>query len=186
MDLASRLQQLEDMVREAKSMPLSSSVLISREEFLELLEEMKASLPEEIRQARWVVKDREELLAKGRRDAEAIVEEARREQLRMASREAVVEKAEQEAARIISEAEVDGRRIRLEADDYVDAKLAQFEIVLQKLREELVGADDALGLTLEQIRSGRERLRGVAPAEQEFAQRQPSAPFDVDEPAGDA
>src|SRR3972149_6237364 len=89
MALAALLQQLEGLVREAKSMPLSSSALLNREEVLELIEEMKGALPEEIKQARWVGKDREELLGKARRDAEAIVEEARAEQLRMAEREAL-------------------------------------------------------------------------------------------------
>src|SRR5437867_8875443 len=90
MDLAARLQQLEDMVRDAKSMPLSSSALLNREEVLDLVKDMKETLPDEIRQARWVVKDREELLAKARRDAEAMVEQGQEEQLRLASREAVV------------------------------------------------------------------------------------------------
>ena len=64
MDLAAGLQQLEDMVTQAKSMPLSSSALLNRDEVLELLSQMSESLPEEIKQARWIVKDREDLLAK--------------------------------------------------------------------------------------------------------------------------
>ena len=74
MDLSARLQQFEDMVRDAKSMPLSSSALLNRDEVLELIQDMKDAIPEEVKQARWVVKDREELLAKGRRDAEAMVD----------------------------------------------------------------------------------------------------------------
>ena len=70
MDLAGRLQQLEEMVRDAKSMPLSSSALLNRDEVLEMIPEMQESLPEEIKQARWIVKDREELLGKARHDAE--------------------------------------------------------------------------------------------------------------------
>ena len=85
MDLAGRLQQLEDMMRDAKSMPLSSSALLNREEVMDIVKDMRESLPEEIRQARWIVKDREELLAKARREAEAMVEQARQEQLRLAS-----------------------------------------------------------------------------------------------------
>jgi hypothetical protein len=163
-DLAAQLQQLEDLVREAKSMPLSSSALIGREEVLDLIAEMKASLPEEIKQARWVVKDREELLAKARRDAEAIVEEARAEQLRMATREAIVQRAAQEAERIGSEAEEDARRMRLESEDYVDAKLAQFEAALQRITEELLATSDQVARTIEQVQAGREKLRGVAPS----------------------
>ncbi len=164
MDLAARLQQLEDLVREAKSMPLSSSALLNREEVLDLIGELKVALPEEIKQARWVVKDREELLGKARRDAEAIVEQARGEQLEMAQREAIVQRAVQEADRTRSDAGEDARRMKLEAEDYVDAKLAQFETALQQITEKLLATNDSVSRTIDQVQAGREKLRGVAPA----------------------
>ena len=166
MDLAASLQQLEDMIRDAKSMPLSSSALLNREEVLDLVKDMKESLPEEVRQARWVVKDREELLAKARRDAETMVEQARQEQLRLASHEEVVRRAQEEAERITTEADEDARKMRLEAEDYADAKLAQFEIALQKITEELVTTNEALMRTIDQVQAGREKLRGVVSAVQ--------------------
>lgn len=168
MDLSTQLQQLEDMVREAKSMPLSSSALLNRDEVLELIEQMKASLPEEVKQARWVVRDREELLAKARRDAERIVEDARAEQLRMATKEEIYRRAEEEADRIGNQAQEDSSRMRLEAEDYVDAKLAQFEIALQRLAEDVVVTHEALSKTLEQVQAGRRKLRGATPAQQEL------------------
>jgi vacuolar-type H+-ATPase subunit H len=167
-DLAARLQQLEDMIREAKSMPLSSSALLNRDEVLELVAQMKEALPEEVKQARWVVKEREELLAKARRESERIVEDARQEQLLMASHEQVVKRAEEEAERILAEGADEARRMRLEAEDYVDAKLAQFEIALHRSGEELAATKAALGRTLEQVQGGRDRLRASAPAQQEF------------------
>ena len=63
MDITARLNELDELVREAKAMPLSSSVLVNRDEVLDLLASMQEALPDEIKQARWVVKDREELLA---------------------------------------------------------------------------------------------------------------------------
>ncbi len=172
MDLAGRLQHLEELIREAKSMPLSSSALVNREEVLELIREMRESLPEEIKQARWIVRDREELLAKARAEADGILARAREEQLELASREAVVERARQEAERLLSEADEEARRIRLEAEDYIDAKLAQFEIALQQIQEEVHKASRALSRTLDKVELGRERLRGPAtPAEREFGGR---------------
>ena len=172
MDLATRISQLEDLVRDAKSMPLSSSALVNRDEVLELIEQLKDSIPDEIKQARWIVKDREELLAKARRDAEAMVDEGRQEQLRLASHEEVVQRSHTEAARIVSEAEDEARKLRLEAEDYVDAKLAQFEIALRRILEGSQGATRALAKTLDQVEVGRERLRapGTA-AEQGLAAR---------------
>ncbi len=169
MDLAARLQQLEDMVREAKSMPLSSSALLNRDEVLEILTEMRDSLPEEIKQARWVVKDREELLGKARRDAERLVEEAREEQLRLASHEEVVKRADEEAERIVADAREEARQMRLEAEDYVDAKLAQFENALHRVSEDLAVTNSSLARTVDQVEVGRQKLRGGAPAQQEFS-----------------
>src|SRR4029434_1803634 len=115
MDLTSRLSELEEMVRDAKSMPLSSSALLNRDEVLNLIEDLKSSLPDEIKQARWVVEHREELLAEARRAAGAMVEQARAEQLRLASHEAVMQRAKDEAERIVQEAEEDSRRLRRRA-----------------------------------------------------------------------
>jgi cell division septum initiation protein DivIVA len=154
-DIAARLQQIEELVEEAKSMPLSASVLVNKEEVLELVQAALAELPEEIKQARWVVKDREELLAKGRRDAEALIERARQEQGRLVSEQEVVQGAQQEAERILSEAQEQARQMRLEAEDYVDAKLAQYEIALERTRGEIERS-------LAQVQRGRDKLRGVS------------------------
>jgi cell division septum initiation protein DivIVA len=171
MDLAGRLHQLEEMIREAKSMPLSSSALVNREEILEMLQDMQESLPEEVKQARWIVKDREELLSKARTDAEKIVDAAREEQLRMARKEAVVERAREEAERLLGEADDQVRSLRGEAEDYVDAKLAQFEIALRRILEESQHTARSLAKTLDQVEVGRERLRApITAAEAEFAQ----------------
>ena len=164
MDLTTRLSELEELVRDAKSMPLSSSALVNRDEVLELIEALKSSLPDEIKQARWVVKDREELLSKARRDAEAMVDQAREEQLRLASHEAVVQRANEEAERLLQEAGDDARRLRLEAEDYVDAKLAQLESALQKILEDMISSNESLSRTIDQVVAGREKLRGVTPS----------------------
>ena len=170
MDLAGRLAELEQLVAEAKSMPLSSSVLISRDEVLAMIHEMQENLPEEVKQARWVVKDREELLAKARVEGDRIIEQAREEQRRMAMRDQVARRAEEEAARILQEAEDTTGDMRREAEDYVDAKLAQFEIALRKILEDAQATARSLAKTLDQVEVGRERLHApVTAAEQHLA-----------------
>ena len=165
MDITARLTHLDEMVREAKAMPLSSSVLVNRDEVLDLIAEMQEALPDEIKQARWIVKDREDLLAKARADAEAIVEQARDEQLKMARQEGVVARAAEEAERALAEADEQARGMRREAETYVDAKLAQFEIALRQILEESQSSSRAL----DQVEVGREKLRTPGTvAEQEF------------------
>jgi hypothetical protein len=181
MDIASRLQQLEELVAEAKSMPLSTSVLINREEVLELIQEMRATMPEEIKQARWVVKDREQLLTKARKDSEGIVQQALDEQKRLVAQEEVVRASTREAERILEEAREQSRQMRLEAEDYIDQKLAAFEATLTRSLEQIAQIREAqerqlthvseqLRRTLDQVERGRERLKGTSLAEEHLAE----------------
>lgn len=146
MDVEAALQQLEHHLAEARPVPLSASVMVNRAEIEQVIAALRSALPEEIRQARWVIKERDELLAQAGREAEQIVEDGRVERDRLVSETEVVRTAQREARRIIDAAEEEARRLRLEAEDYVDGKLANFEIVLQK--------------TLAQVTKGRDRLRG--------------------------
>ena len=164
MDLASRLAHLEEVIREAKSMPLSSSALVNREEVLDLLTDIQESLPEEIKQARWIVKDREDLLGKARAEGERIVEQAHEEQRRMALKEEVARRAEAEAHSILEEAQDRTDAMRREAEDYVDAKLAQFEIALRKILEDTQSSARSVAKTLDQVEVGREHLRAPGTA----------------------
>ncbi|HEX2069315.1 MAG TPA: hypothetical protein VHH54_03835 [Actinomycetota bacterium] len=157
MDIVTRLQQIQELVEQARSMPLSSSAMVNREELLELIETTRTNLPEEIKQARWVVKDREELLSKARRDGEAIIDEAMAEQGRLVSQQEVVRASHAEAERIVAEAREQARQLRLEAEDYIDGKLAEYEAILERAAEDL---ERSLG----QIRRGREKLRGMSSA----------------------
>src|SRR2546423_15428690 len=127
-DIVGRLQKLENMVREARSVPLSTSAIVGREDVLEIIEAARAELPEEIKQARWIVKDREELLAKARRDAEAIVEKAQAERAWIVSEQEVTRAAQEEAERLLGEATDRARETRLEAEDDGGAERAQFAI----------------------------------------------------------
>ncbi len=172
-DISARLQQIEEIVQDAKAMPLSSSVLVNREEILEILESAHNEMPEEIKQARWVVKDREELLAKARRDAEAIVEKANAERAWIVSEQEVVRASKAEAERILEQATDRAREMRLEAEDYVDAKLAQFEIAMDRTRAEL-------DKSIDQVQRGREKLRGGTPAQEEFGEA-PGVTYSDDE-----
>lgn len=151
-DFDARLAHLEQLVREAKPVPLSSSIMLNRAEVDGILADLRAAMPEEMREARWVVKEREEVLDSARAEHERILEEARSERARLISRTEVVEAANREADRIVADAQERARELRLQADDYVDAKLANFEIVL--------------GKTLQTVERGRDKLRGRQHAEE--------------------
>ena len=145
MDLMERIDELQVLIEEAKAVPFSSSAVIDREEFLELIAQLKQEVPDEVRQARWMTRDREELIARARKEAERIVAEAREQRDRLLSRTEIVHAAQREAERINEDARERAAKMRLEAEDYIDQKLAGFEILLNK--------------TLATVSRGREQLR---------------------------
>ena len=140
------LRRVSDMISGARPMPLSASVMINKEEVLELLDEAIERLPDELRAARWLLKERDEFLAKTRRDADDILDEARARAERMVQRTEVVKAAELRARQTIDAADEEARRLRLESEDYCDQKLASFEIVLER--------------TLKTVAAGRSKLQG--------------------------
>ena len=148
-------------------MPLSNAVIVNRDEALELLDEVGERLPEELRRARWLLKEREEFLAAARREADEIVAAARARAEGMVQRMEVVREAQRVARITVEQAEAAGRQIRNQAEDYVDAKLAGFEATLER--------------TLIAVQKGRRRLQAIAPMEL-VAEASPPEPqlFDQD------
>src|ERR671922_2458217 len=104
MDVLVLIDKLDDLVHNAKAVPLTDQVRIDREEIYDILDQMRATIPEEIKQARWIVKERQEMLAEAKREAERIVKEARDEQARLIGEEEIVKQAERQAEEIVEDA----------------------------------------------------------------------------------
>jgi hypothetical protein len=132
-DAETLLRRAVDIIATAPTMPLSSSPRIDRDEIIELLEEALARLPDELRQARWMLKERQEFVAKTRREADELLEAARVQAERMVQRTEVVRAAEQRARQVMETAQNDSRRLKLETEDFLDQRLGSFEILLDKL-----------------------------------------------------
>lgn len=146
MDVLVLIDKLDDLIHNAKQIPLTENVRVDREEIYDLLDQMRATIPEEIKQARWIVKERQEMLAEAKREAERIVKEAGDEQLRLVSEQEVVKQAENHAEDIVEEARAREREIRLGAEDYADDILNTLEVNLEKF--------------LAAVQRGRDRLAG--------------------------
>ncbi|HEV3264261.1 MAG TPA: hypothetical protein VG014_01985 [Acidimicrobiales bacterium] len=144
-DAETLVREALDMVLTAKAMPLSASVLISKEEVADVLQAALDRMPDEIREARWLLKEREEFIAEKNREADALLEEVRVQAERMVQRTEIVRQANHVAQRVLDDANEEARRLRHEAEDYADQKLASFEIVLDR--------------TMKTVQAGREKLR---------------------------
>lgn len=147
-DIEADLRELIDIISNAKQMPLSNSALVPREDVLGLLEQALHSLPDEIREARWALRDREELMSAEVQKAQQLMDQVRAEAARMVDKTEVVRQSRLKAEQIVADAQAQARQMVNEHEDYLDAKLGSYEIVMERL--------------LKTIRSGRERLNAQA------------------------
>ncbi len=146
MSITDKLDELVAMVENARAMPMSASCIVNRSEMVEAIEALRASLPGELTKARGVLRDRAAVLEEGRVEAQAILDEAEASRAKLISRSEVVKEATREAERLVTAAQAEAERMRREVDDYVDAKLANFEIVLHR--------------TLSAVEHGRDKING--------------------------
>ena len=133
MDVLVLIDKLDDTIHNAKPVPLTDQVRVDKEEIYDILDQMRATIPEEIKQARWIVKERQEMLAEAKREAERIIREAREEQIRLIAEEEIVKQAERQAEEIIEDARAREREIRLGAEDYADDILNTLEVNLHEV-----------------------------------------------------
>ena len=147
MDVLVLIDKLDDLVHNAKPVPLTDQVRVDKEEIYDLLDQMRATIPEEIKQARWIVKERQEMLAEAKRESERIITEAREKQDQLISEQEITREAERAAEDIIEDARTREREIRLGAEDYADEVLHNLEENLSKL--------------LAAVQRGRDRLAGT-------------------------
>jgi cell division septum initiation protein DivIVA len=146
LDVLELIDKLDDLIHNARAVPLTDQVRIDREAIYDLLDQMRSTIPEEVKQARWIVKERQEMLAEAKREAERLVMDARDKAAQEASEQEVVKRAEREAAEILEEARGREREVRLGAEDYADEVLGNLEMNLEKF--------------IAAVRRGRERLQG--------------------------
>ena len=146
MDIMALIDKLEDLVSEGKKVPLTSSVMVNELKIYDIIDEIRSSFPDEIKQARWIVKERQEMLDEAEKEANKLVEEANHRAESLADETEIVKKAEEHADDIMDKAAVHEREIRLGAEDYADEMLANLEVNLGKL--------------LSAVQRGRDRLQG--------------------------
>ncbi|MFI5568212.1 cell division initiation protein [Streptomyces sp. NPDC051740] len=162
MDVQKKLDEIVAAVSSARSMPMSASCVVNRAELLSMLEEVRAALPDSLAQAEELIGGREQMVEQARQEAERIIEGAHAQRGSLISDTEIARRSQSEADRILEEARKEAEEVRAEADDYVDSKLANFEVVLTK--------------TLGSVGRGREKLLGTGPGLDEQGYEDEDAP----------
>ncbi|MGW2747742.1 cell division initiation protein [Streptomyces sp. NPDC001450] len=162
MDVQKKLDEIVSTVSGARSMPMSASCVVNRAELLAMLEEVRQALPGSLAQAQELIGDRDQMVEQARQEAERIIGNAHAERGSLISDTEIARRSQAEAERILAEARTEAEEVRAEADDYVDSKLANFEVVLTK--------------TLGSVGRGREKLLGTGPGLDENGYEDEDAP----------
>ncbi|WP_353947225.1 ATP synthase F0 subunit B [Streptomyces sp. HUAS MG91] len=162
MDVQKKLDEIVAAVGNARSMPMSASCVVNRADLLSMLEEVRQALPGSLAQAQELIGGREQMVEQARAEAERIIETAHAERGTLISDTEIARRSQNEADRILTEARQEAEEVRAEADDYVDSKLANFEVVLTK--------------TLGSVGRGREKLLGTGPGVDEQGYEDEDAP----------
>lgn len=128
-----QIEALVIEVEEARPVPLSSNVMLHRDDFIDKLRDLQNALPEELRAARWMVRQRETYIARTNEKAREVLSKAQARSTQLVSESYITAEAVEEANRLIRNAESEADRIRMEAEDYAERHLAEAEAILGEL-----------------------------------------------------
>jgi hypothetical protein len=151
-DPLDRIDELTALVEGARAVPMSNACMVHRGDLLSLLDDLRGSLPTEIRRAQALLDERDKVIAAGRREADRIIAEGEVEHTRLVSAAEVTVSAEHEAARLVAEARAEAQRMRDEVRDFVDTTLANFERTLHRVLASVERGRDRMN-TLSEIGS---------------------------------
>ena len=145
---------LYDMVQDARSMPLASDkCILERDRVLDMLDEIIAQLPSELKQSRTIVESRNELISQARREAEGILREAQEKANQMLTKEAIYAEAKKRSAEPVGQTQNRINQLRKAGNDYMDESLRETE--------------EAISKALAEVRDTRMKFRSVTEAQEQ-------------------
>lgn len=147
MELFNVLNEMEEFIENSPKIPMTRRVLVDEDRLLDYLDRIRSTIPEEMRQARWVIQEREKVLAESRKEAGRLLEDAQKQLEKRAEESEVVRQARAMAEEIVAKAKQVAREIKQGAREYADEILGGLEGELEKL--------------MAQIRDGRSELKGM-------------------------
>jgi len=150
------ISTLYDMVQDARAVPLASDkCILEREKVLDLLDEIIAQLPVELKQARTIVESRNELISQARREAENTVRQAQEKANQMVTEEAIYQEAKRQCQEMVLQTQTRMAELRKVSNDYMDDALRRTE--------------EAISMSLEDVRDTRAKFKALVDAQEKRA-----------------
>src|SRR5664279_1928707 len=151
MDILHLVDRIEELFNNSRAVPFTRNVVVDEDKMLDIIDQMRVTVPEEVKKAQQVVQQKERILAQAQEEANRIVALAKEKAEQIVEREAIVKSAQTRGAQIVAQAREEASNTRHDADDYVIESLQNMEEEVTKL--------------LTQVRNGirkieEERLRG--------------------------
>jgi len=146
-ELFNALNELEEIIESSIKVPMTKRVLVDEDRLLDMLDRIRTSLPEEIRQAKWIIQEREKVLNETKKEAGRIMEDVQKQMERRVEESEIARQAREKAEEIVEKAENVAREIKQSARDYADELLNELEKRIEK--------------AVSEIRDGRAELKGL-------------------------
>ena len=131
MEIFTLLETLEDIMEKSRNVPFSGKCMVDKEEFLEIIKEIRLKLPDEIKQAKWVKEERQRILEESQNEANDIIKEAENRIISMIDEHEITRKAYEKKVEIIETANEMSREIKSGTEEYADGVLAGVEVALE-------------------------------------------------------
>ena len=159
MEIFTLLEALEDILERSKTVPFTEKSITEKEQFLDIIKEIRLKLPDELKQAKWIKEERERIIAEAQKDADAIVKEAENRIISMIDEHEITKKAYDKKTEIIADANEMFREITQGTNTYVDGILANIENNMIELGKTLNGVEMSIQNALETIQNNRKELK---------------------------
>ncbi|HEX3010685.1 MAG TPA: ATPase, partial [Syntrophomonadaceae bacterium] len=137
MDLLSALNELEELIETSSKLPLTRKVMVNEDRLLDLLDRIRTTIPEEIRQAKWIIQEREKVMNDSQKEAYRLLEDAQKQVEKQADESEVARKAKEIADDIVARAEDKANELREGAVSYADDVLTNLMESLDKLGRQI-------------------------------------------------
>jgi len=132
MEIYTLLDTLKDILENSKNVPFSQKCIINKDDTLDIIEEVIAKMPDELKQAKWVKEERQRILVEAQKEAEEIVKEAENRIISMIDEHEITRKAYEKKVEIIENANEMAREITKGTNDYADNVLSEVETALEE------------------------------------------------------
>ena len=137
MDILQLIDRLEELFNESKAIPLTRNVMVDEDRMLDIIDQMRIAIPEEVKKAQQLLGQRDRVLAQAQEEANRTLELARQKAEQLVSKDMVAQEAQRRADQVVAQARAQAEGIRADADDYVIDSLTQLQAELERITNQV-------------------------------------------------